>query len=153
RSRHLERPAAVEVEQRLHETLAERGVANDDGSIMVLQRARDDLRSGRRVLIRQNDERNIRSRRLFTRVVHLRLGVSSADARDLLALLEEEIADRERLIEEATGVVPEIEDDPSSTHILQTSNAFGEFGGGVLVELIERDVAHLTVEGDLVRHR
>ena len=57
----LECPAAVEIEQRLDESLAERRVADDDRAVMVLQRTSDDLRRGGRVLVRQNDERDVRS--------------------------------------------------------------------------------------------
>src|SRR5205085_12088735 len=50
--RELERIAAVEVEDRLHESLAEGRLADDDGAIVILQRPGDDLARRRRAFVR-----------------------------------------------------------------------------------------------------
>src|SRR3954468_23680789 len=152
----LQRVPAVEIEHRLHETLPEARLAKDERAVVILKRAGDNFGRGGRVLVRENDEGSGRQGRIATRHVRLCLAVPCADRRDLLTVLEEQIADREALIEDTAGIAAEVEHNPADVLLLQSAHGILNFLRGGLVEAIERDVADpiaVRPERDRVAHR
>ena len=56
------------------------------------------------------------------------------------------------MVEEAAGIAAKVEHDATCAFVLQPFDTLDELGRRVLIELLERDVADLSVERDLVRH-
>ena len=108
---HLERVAAIQREERLHEPLAERRRAHDERAIVILERAGDDLRCAGAAAVHENDERYVGNERVLAGGVDLRRGIAAADTHQLLALAQEHVADTERLIENAARVIAQVEHD------------------------------------------
>src|SRR5712691_3240699 len=77
---------------------------------MILQRAGHDLGGGSRAAVDENDERLVLAEVARARVEALRLLRIAAAGRDNLALLEERIGDRDRLIKQPAGIVAQIDD-------------------------------------------
>src|SRR3954469_680660 len=87
---HLQVVAAVEREDRLDESFAEAGRANDERAIVVLERAGDDLRRRCRRSVDEDDEWNLRADVGAVRACNLGRRVASANAHDLLPFVEEQ---------------------------------------------------------------
>ena len=109
--RDLERVAAVEREDRLHESLAEARRADDQRAVVILQRAGDDLARRRRAAVGEHDDRRLRAELLVRRARHFVRRVARAHVDDRLAVLEEERAHRERLLDDAAAIVAQVEHD------------------------------------------
>ncbi len=108
--RQLQRAIFPQREDRLHRALAEGACADDRGALLVLQGTGDNLRSGGRPAIDQHDNLLALDEIAGARLEALGiLGLAGA-RRNNLALFEEGIRDRDCLIEQAAGIVPEIED-------------------------------------------
>ena len=69
--------------------------------------------------------------------------VARANAHDLLAVLQEQAAHRERLIDDAAAIVAHVEHDALGALLLELLDRGGDFVRGVLVERLQRDVADL----------
>ena len=145
--RDLERVAAVELVDALHESLAEARLSDDERAIVILQRAGDDLGRRRGALVRQDDDRNGRRDRR-------RLGACNSPTRpsrpftdgDLLSLLQEHVRDLEALVEDAARIAAHVEDDAARALRLELLDGGRDVVGRVLVELLERDVPDLVAE-------
>src|SRR5206468_8192298 len=90
------------------------------------------------------------------RDVRLRITVACANRRDLLAILQKEIADGKALVEDAARIAAEVEHDAADVLLLERSHRVLHFLGCRLVESVERDVADflaIRAEGDLVPNR
>ena len=95
---------------RLHRALAERAGADQRGALVILQRARDDFRGRGRAAVDEDDHRlAVRQIAAGPRIVALRLVGIAPARRDDLAALEEGVDDFDRLIEQAAGIVAQIE--------------------------------------------
>src|SRR5206468_7858765 len=90
---HFERIATVEREYRLHQALAKRSGADDQSAVVILQGTGYDLRGRRAPAIGEQNERNRRSDGIIGGNESLILAAAGADAGDLLAFSQEEIAD------------------------------------------------------------
>ena len=117
---------------------------------VVLQRAGDDFRSRSRSAIDQDDDRLAAGEVAGLGVVALRLVGMAAAGRDDLAALEERVGDRDRLIEQAAGIVAQVEDValapcPRRCPCLIFSIADLEAVEGLLVERGDADVADLAL--------
>src|SRR5204863_8776392 len=96
---------------RLHRTLAERARADQRGALVVLQRPGDDFRRRRRTAVDQEDHWLALGEVARPRVEALGfLGIAAA-GRDDLTLVEEGVRDRNRLVEQAAGIVAQINDE------------------------------------------
>src|SRR5262249_11373676 len=84
----------------------------DDGRApVILQRTRHNFRGRCRTAIDQDDERLVLDEVAGARIEALRLlGVAAARRYDL-ALLQERIGDRDRLIEQSTRIVAQVDDE------------------------------------------
>jgi hypothetical protein len=105
----LERGAVVDGHDGLHGALAEGLLAHDNGAALVLQGAGDDLGRGGTAAVDQH-----RQRRAVEDVVRagleLELGVlDAAHGVDDQALVQEGVADADRGVEHAAGVVAQVE--------------------------------------------
>ena len=120
---------------------------------MILQRAGDDLACGRGVAVDEHDERHVGDVLSVVRAEQLRRPRARADARDRLAVRQEEIRDVESLIENAARIAPEVEHDSLGALVQQAIDVGAKLGRRVLAELLERNVGDLVVEHDRVRHR
>ena len=97
---------------RLHRTFAERARADERRALLILQRTGDDFRGRSRTAVDQDDDRLALSQiaRVGIEALGL-LGITAAGGDDL-ALVQERIRDRNRLIEQATRIVAQIDDEP-----------------------------------------
>ena len=111
----------------LDRTLAEGARADDGRALVVLEGTGDDLGSRGRTAVDQNDHRLALGEVAGAGVVALRLVGVAAAGRDDLAVLEEGVGDRDRLIEQTAGVVAQIEDE-----------ALQLVGRDVLEDLVDR---------------
>src|ERR1041385_3216312 len=111
RRRQAHRTMPRERDDRLHRTLAEGLRADQDGAVMILQRTGDDLAGRGGAAVDQHRDRQ--SARDIARpcVVALRFLGALAARRNDLALFKKGVGDGNRLIEQAAGVVAQIEDD------------------------------------------
>src|SRR5262249_18906412 len=95
----------------LHGTLAKRTCANKGGALVILQRTGNDFRGRSRAAIDQHDQRLALGQIARVGVVALGLLSITATGRDDLAPVEEPIRDRNRLIEQATRIVTQVDDE------------------------------------------
>ena len=120
---------------------------------MILQRAGDDLAGRGRVAVREHDERERRRERRSARRVALHLARARAHRRDLRAVLEEQVADVDRLIDDAAAVAAQVDHDAARALACERLHRVLELLARRLVELEQRQVADLAVEQNRVRHR
>ena len=78
---------------------------------MILQSAGNDFGGRGASAIGEQNERNRRRDGIIGGDEGLILSAAGANARDLLSLLEEEIAHAQRLIEDAAGISAKVDDD------------------------------------------
>ncbi len=97
---------------RLHRSLAEGARADDRRALMILQGACDDFRRRSRAAIDENDERLAFRKIAGARIVALGFIGVAATGRNDLAMIEERVRNRDRLIEQTARVVAQIEDSP-----------------------------------------
>src|ERR1051326_1445163 len=125
RRRQAEGRAVVERQDRLHGPLAERRRAEDQRALVVLERARDDLRGARAAAVHEHDHREVGPRPRLVREVLLLLVLEATVGVDDQARVEEQVRDLHRLGEETARIVAQVED--------ETLEA-----AGLLVELLQR---------------
>ena len=101
--------ALAERDDGLHRALAERAGADDGRALVVLQRAGDDLGRRGRAAVDQDDDRLALGEVAGAGVEALGLVGVAAAGRDDLALLEEGVGHRDRLIEQAARIVAQVE--------------------------------------------
>ena len=131
----------------LHRALAERLGAHHDRAIVILQRAGHDLRRRGRAAVDQHDHRAASTRSPRRRVEALDAVGAAAAGRHDLAAVEEDVGDRDRLLEQAAGVVAQVEH-----HALEAWPELGrqlvdrvaQAGLGLLVERGHADVADVA---------
>src|SRR5499433_776783 len=136
--------AGAERNDRLHRALAERARADDGRAAVILERTRHDFRGRGRAAIDQHDDRLGLGEVARTRIEALGfLGVAAARRHDL-ALLQERVGDRDRLIKQSTRIVAQVDDEALEL----VAGLGGEVGdrlleplGGLLVELGDADKA------------
>jgi hypothetical protein len=127
--------------------LAERARADDGGAPVILQRAGNDLGRGGRAAVDQHDDRLVLGEIAGASVEALSLLGGAAAYRHDLALLQERIGDRDRLIEQSARIVAQVDDEALEL----VAGLRGQIGdrllqafGSLLVELGNAD------EGDVV---
>ena len=147
----------------LHRAFAEAAGAEDDGAAMVLQRAGDDLARRGGAAVDQHDQRQAAGHVGAAGVPALALvGVAGAGGDDL-AVGDEVVADVDSGIEQAAGVVAQVEDEALEVVVLgfQLLDRLLQLRLALFVEAGEADIAdvavkrgfhHLDVD-DLAGHR
>src|SRR5690606_23334049 len=98
-------------DDRLHRSLAEALGADDDRPPVVLQGAGDDLRGRGGTAVDQHDDRLAAGKIARRRVVAVGIARIAAPGRDDLARIEEGVRHLDGLIEEASRVVAQVEDE------------------------------------------
>jgi hypothetical protein len=109
-----ERQAGVlaQVVDGLHQAFAEGGFADDEGAVVVLQGAGDDLRRRGRAAVDQHDDgEGLAAVAVGGGVVLVGVG-APALADDALSLGEQVVADLDCLAEQAAGVAAQVKDQP-----------------------------------------
>src|SRR5262245_40638346 len=143
-----QRPVArAERNDGLHRALAERAGADDGRAPVILERTRHDFRGRGRAAVDQHDDRLVLGEIACARVEPLGfLGVAAARRHDL-ALLQERVGDRDRLIEQSARVVAQVDDEALEL----IAGLGGEVGdrllqalGSLLVELGDADKADVV---------
>lgn len=119
---------------------------------MVLQCAGDDFRCRSASAVGEEDERNFWGDRVVAREECLVLPVSRANAGDLLAFPEEEVADTQRLVENPARIAAQVDDYSFRAFAPQFIDGSLEIIPRALIELEQRDVADLSVYHDRVRN-
>src|SRR5690606_8420883 len=130
----------------------ERGGADDDRAVVVLERARHDLGGGGGVAVHEDDDRLVADDGAAAGAVLVRRLVAVADGDDGLPALEEEVADVHGRVEAAAAVAAQVDDEGGRALPPQRAHRLCDLLAGVLVEALERDVAHAVVEEDRERH-
>src|SRR5689334_18956484 len=120
---------------------------------MILQCAGDNLGSRSAAPIRQQHQRNRRCDWIVAGDEGLILSVAGANAGDLLSLVQEQVADAQRLIEDAARITAQVDDDPLRALSRKLGYRVFDFVARALVELEQRDVADVAIEHDGVGHR
>ena len=120
---------------------------------MILQRAGDDLARRRRSAVGEHDHRRLRVQLLVRGARHLVGRVARPHVDDRLTRLEEERADRERLIDDAAAIVAEIQHDAVRAVGHELLRRVLDLFRRVLVERLQWDVTHVAVEHRRERHR
>src|SRR4029078_7933287 len=93
--------------------------SNNERAVMVLEGAGDNLRSRRRSRIDENHHRRAGSECAGPRIITLNVIRGPSAPRDDLALLEEEISNVDRLVENPSAVRPQVAHrarQPTPTH-------------------------------------
>ena len=99
----------AEVVDRLHQTFAEGGFADDQGAIVILQRAGNNFSGRCCIAIDEHDDREcLAAVAVGRRVVLVRIG-AAALGDDGLALREQVVANFNRLAQQPAGVAAQIE--------------------------------------------
>ena len=141
------------VEDGLDEALAEGGLADDEGAVVVLQGAGDDLSGGGGVAVDQDDDGVLVGAGFAVGgAVDLVGEGAAALGDDDLALLEKLVGDIDGLVEQAAGVVAQIEDEAvQGAGGLEVVERVAHLAAGGLHEVGDVDVADagLEQEGDI----
>src|SRR2546426_7998385 len=148
RGRQAQRRAVVERQDGLHRALAEGLRAEDEGALVVLERARDDLRGAGAPAVHQHDHREVGPRAGLVREVLLFLVLEPAVGVDDEARVEEEVGHLDRLGEEAARIVAQVEDqalEPARLLVEALERPL-EVVVGALLELRHAHVAVALVE-------
>ena len=134
---------------RLHERLPERRLSDDERTIVILQRAGDNLGGARAGAAHQRHHRQIQILTRFGRAVIL-IGIRNAAARvhDQVALGQEAVRHLDRLIERAAGIAAQVEDQTLHALLRELAQCSTQFRIGVLPEVLKLDVASRRVQQD-----
>src|SRR5207302_10931410 len=109
RDGELHAAAVLQLDDRLHAALAERRGADDDRAAVVLERAGDDLAGAGGAAVDEDHDRIVRLGVLGVGALDLGVAAAAALGGDDDAVEEEPVGDLHRLLEEAAGVVAQIE--------------------------------------------
>jgi len=135
----------------LHATLAEGLGTHERRAVVVLKRAAEDLARGCGVLVDEQDERHV-IRRHEPVGAHLLLGlVALLDPHDD-AVIYEQGCDVDRLLQESTGIVSNIENERLCALLLQVFDRLLELFLTLRVEAAQGDVADILVVAHEFRH-
>ena len=116
---------------------------------MILESAGHDLRGAGAQAVHQNHQRHRRLDGLFLGQVDLRRRVAAPHTHQFLPLLEEQVAHGQRLVEDAAGILAQIEHDAlGSLRRHQSPQRRIQIVRRVLVELLQRHVRNLAVQHD-----
>src|SRR5262249_51949693 len=135
--------AAADRDHGLDRALAERGPAQDDAALAVLDGAGDDLRRGGRALVDQDDDLLAFQQVAGAGGVDGDLAGVAAAGRDDRAAVEEGVGHGHGLIEQAARVVAQVDDD--------AGQAVAELGLEV-ADRVFQHVGRLLVEGGDADH-
>ena len=141
-------------DDRLHRALAERFGAEHDRSLVVLQGSGDDLRRRSRAAIDQDYDRQPFRQIAGLGVEPLCFFRLAGARRDDLALVEEVVGDGNRLRQQTSRIVAQIENDSLQRSVrlpLQLLDLLAKPGIGLFAERTDADVADLPLEAGLDR--
>src|SRR5258708_15659365 len=134
--------AGAERNDGLHRALAERARADDGRAAMILERTRNDFGGRSRAAVDQHDDRLVLGEVACARIEPLGFLGGAAARRYDLALLQERIGDRNRLVEQSARIVAQVDDEALEL----VAGLGGEIGDrllqvfrGLLVELRDTD--------------
>ena len=143
----------------LHQTLAECGFTGNQSPIMVLNRARDDLRCGSRSAVHQHHQRIILASIAVTGFVNLLCGSAPVMRNDDLSLLQELVGHAHAFAQQSAGILAQVEDEP--VNVAQLIQRVAHFFFRGFLKSRDVDVAdtrtdhkmHVhAVAGDLIAH-
>src|SRR6266487_1876964 len=143
-----QRPVArAERNDGLHRALAERACADDGRAPVILERTRHDFGGRGRAAIDQHNDRLVLDEVARARIEPLRFLGGAAARRHDLALLQERVGDRDRLIEQSARIVAQV--DNEALELVaglggEVGDRFLEALGGLLVELGDADKADVV---------
>ena len=113
---------------------------------MILKRAGHDLARRCAVAVGENDERWLHGEVFVRRAGDFVRRIATAHVHDRLSLLEEQRADGERLLDDATAVVAQVDHESLGALRHELRGSRFDFLRGVLVECLERDVADVIAD-------
>ena len=93
----------------LHQALAERGLAQDQAAVVILQRAGDDLGRRSREVVDQHHDGIIAPAVAVARLIDFFRRRTAAVRNDHLALLQEFVGHGDALVQQAAGISAQIE--------------------------------------------
>ena len=134
-------------EEHLDAALAEGPLADDQGPLLVLERAGDDLAGAGRVLVHQHDQRQVTVVVVLLGLVDRRrvaghaVGVGADDD----AVGEELVAGLDRRGQKAAGVVAQVQDDAAAAGLFDRFHGLLQLLARVLGEVGEAHVGDLLV--------
>ena len=130
----------AQVIDRLHQAFAKGGLADDEGAVVVLQGAADNLRGRSRSAVDHHHDGKALAAVAVRRCIIPVWKGAPALADDALPLGEQMVADLDRLVEQSAGIAPQVEDQP--LQVAKAVDGLAHFGGRRLLELRQMDVAH-----------
>ena len=128
-----------DLEDGLDEALAEGGFADDEGAVVILQSAGDDLSGRGGVAVDEDDDGELRALFAVGGAVDLVREGAAALRDDDLALLEELVGDVDGFVEQTAGVAAEVED--QAVEVAEVVERVAYFAAGGLHEAGDVDVA------------
>ena len=139
-----------DLEDRLHQALAEGRLADDQGAIMILQRAGDDLRRRGRIAVHQHHDRILQVRSMRRAIDLIREGASTL-RNDDLALLQKLVAHIDGLVQQAARVAAQV--DHQTVNVAELVESVAHLAAGRLHEVGHVDIAdaRLDREGEIDR--
>jgi hypothetical protein len=134
-----------ELDQALHRALAVAALADHDRAAVVLQRARHDLRGRGREAVDEHEDRHVRrDHGLLPRVELLGLAQRALRRHDQGALGQEQAGDVDGLVEQATGVVAQVEHERLHAAVEHLDQRLAQFLARHRAELLQHDHADLA---------
>ena len=162
--RQLERGRVAQGQHRLHRSLAEAALAHHQRAMLVLQRAGDDFGRRCRTCVDQHDHRQ--ALRVVARlgVIAFDIALLPAALRHDLAALQEGVADRHGLVQQAAGIGAQVQHIAGrlvAQALVDAADRLAHVGPGIGRETDDGDDAdillHLPLDGleldDLARQR
>ena len=154
RRRQREARAVGDRIHRLHQCLAEGGFADDVGAVVVLHRARENLRRAGAVAIGDDHHRNVEERAVLGRVVVL-VGVPNTATRvdDHLPLRQELVRHLDGLVERAARIAANVIEETRHPLRAQVVQRALHLAVGVLAPVLMTNVAGGRVDHEVRRDR
>ncbi len=118
----------------MHQTLSEGGIADDQSPIVILNRAGDNFRCRSALPVYQHDQRDFETLIPSRRIIRALRGRPAAVRNDELVLIQKHIRHANCLIQQATAITSQVDDQPIQLGRIEMFQRVGKIAIGGFVE-------------------
>ena len=142
----------VQRENRLHGTLTERGLTDDQGSVPVLQCTGNNFSGTGGTLVHEDDHWNFRLHERCSAGCTFGLLCATTSANDDVTRLEEQFADFDSLIQKSTRIVAHVEDELLHALLLEAAEGVFDIACRLVAKGGKLDVADFRSDHAVIRN-
>ena len=142
----------VQRENRLHGTLTERGLTDDQSAVPVLQCTGNNFSGTGGTLVHEDDHRNFRLHERSSAGCTFGLLCAATGADDDVTRLEEKFADFDSLVQKSTRIVTHVEDELLHALLLEAAEGVFDIACRLVAEGGELDIADFWSDHAVIRN-